>query len=986
MKKIKAFSLTEAMIIIVILAIAVAATTPIISRKIVNITEAGSTIGGGAHGRYEIFSKEYITFGGDTKNTYEKTTDPSAGGGSSVIVFRRLDDPEYTTIKGENPKLSSDGVKKATLYEQITPDEVYRDSNGAINYVEFKDPNDGIVKKFPVGGRILIESSDVKYIKGCLENTDPKEFNQSGTLACAGAKVTLPNDKNRIIEGNLVEKFNKKHPVSNNILWHLDVANSSNYDGVISVVPWERLVSGENPIIDRPLPKDPSGNYVGTFTPADDIQNITLHGVGGGGAGGAVGDSELGKAVSPKTGTSDDLKVMKNELAKRFNEVTGANIPADTLVKVVQDSRYKELYKKKYTDIPEFKNNDKTYILLNKYDGTITVKVDVRKGKYQVFPHQLLDYTKVLGTQTQDSIVYDMPVWGSFSDIYNRGFYAGIVGQGCAGGAGSTYTVDSSEYDTPCRRTKYCPSSAVSRSCLDNKYCKSCIDKCAGLPADTCTNDCSRWYSCVSMECTYRCDGTHYSRSFKTKTTSGHCFSAASCPSERGNFNKATCITTFPGGAGGAAPAAAVACDKVKEPITLTRFCFGPCNGISGKSASCNLGGSVTLQTGTPGRTCAMTAGNAHAVSRGGGGGQPVGQPNMRDGIYIGDTATQVRDSFENMGESYIHYYENVYAYPGYIQETIDSYVIKTTEHTATANWVCEGGGICGTSKTGKNGAAGSANSSCKNLLGIDTSTEGEYNHIYTWTTPYSMNRLAYGEAGSAGEYKTTNISKLNKGDSFKITLGTGGVNVNATKSDPNVNNANGPDGTDTVVTIASSSKEVLRAKGGKGGQHSKLTNRYDLCYAQKGTCAKRDSKGDIMKDSKGNEVAVSCCDNEYGSRSTVDINATIGKASLFENIKALVGKSQIVGIGLGRGGEGVGSRAGSETVGGQRSFINASAHGIDYNNDATSTKNPSIFLQGNKGKKADVFNATNTDYKNKKAIPSALNFKGGDGAVIIVW
>ena len=47
----KAFSLTETIIMLTILAIAVASMTPMVTRKIVNNTEAGTTINGVSPGR-----------------------------------------------------------------------------------------------------------------------------------------------------------------------------------------------------------------------------------------------------------------------------------------------------------------------------------------------------------------------------------------------------------------------------------------------------------------------------------------------------------------------------------------------------------------------------------------------------------------------------------------------------------------------------------------------------------------------------------------------------------------------------------------------------------------------------------------------------------------------------------------------------------------------------------------------------------------------
>ena len=108
----RAFSLTETLNLITILAIAIAAATPTLTRKIINSAEAGTTLSGGAHGRYEIFTKEILT---TPDGDFEKSTNPSGPG--SIRVYRRLTDNDYKRIKGSNP--STNGAYKQTLYEEI---------------------------------------------------------------------------------------------------------------------------------------------------------------------------------------------------------------------------------------------------------------------------------------------------------------------------------------------------------------------------------------------------------------------------------------------------------------------------------------------------------------------------------------------------------------------------------------------------------------------------------------------------------------------------------------------------------------------------------------------------------------------------------------------------------------------------------------------------------------------------------------------------
>ena len=244
---------------------------------------------------------------------------------------------------------------------------------------------------------------------------------------------------------------------------------------------------------------------------------------------------------------------------------------------------------------------------------------------------------------------------------------------------------------------------------------------------------------------------------------------------------------------------------------------------------------------------------------------------------------------------------------------------------------------------------------------GIDVSDSGDgklFNHIYSWTIPYYSNRLVYGEAGQAGEYKTTKVEKIT--GPLTIKLGVGGKWNDETWKQ----SKQGKDGTDTTVNM--NNQNILTAKGGKGGSKSLYTNRYDLCYNKKDEC-KRTYETTNDK--------VSCCDAELGKRSTKEIYTTASKQSAFENIKALTGNSLIVGIGLGRGGEGAGSRAGIENLIGLRVFRNSSGHNIGYGSSSELKREEG-------GYQTDL----RRNFTNYPLAPSELNFKGGDGAVIITW
>jgi len=242
--------------------------------------------------------------------------------------------------------------------------------------------------------------------------------------------------------------------------------------------------------------------------------------------------------------------------------------------------------------------------------------------------------------------------------------------------------------------------------------------------------------------------------------------------------------------------------------------------------------------------------------------------------------------------------------------------------------------------------------------------TDGKiYNHIYSWSVPYRYNSLLYSQAGEVGEYKSTKVPKIT--GPIEITLGRGGV-----WSGTNWKNANtkGQDGGNTVVRM--NDKNILTAKGGKGGKSVTQTSAYDLCIANNsGTCYEN-TKLKALDATK-----VSCCHGESGTHSTRDIIMTAIKYSTFENIKSLTGSSKIVGLGLGRGAEPAGTRSNHEQTYGEVYFTNISASG-----SYTGSRKITASAKSAAGSTAE------TNYKNIPIKPSALNFKGGDGAVIITW
>jgi len=113
--EIEAFSLAETIILIVILAIAVAASTPIITRKIAHINHEGigAALGGATHGRYEAYVRELLNFGG---TYYEKVANPS---GPIIYAYEKkgnsYEEIPNDTIKSFTPEKDAKGEEQHDL-------------------------------------------------------------------------------------------------------------------------------------------------------------------------------------------------------------------------------------------------------------------------------------------------------------------------------------------------------------------------------------------------------------------------------------------------------------------------------------------------------------------------------------------------------------------------------------------------------------------------------------------------------------------------------------------------------------------------------------------------------------------------------------------------------------------------------------------------------------------------------------------------------
>ena len=1144
------FSIVEALILITVLAIVVAATTPIITRKLINNSDIGAALGGGSHGRYEIYTKEVLTFGPnrapqdldgsknitdfkkeknpsvaqntiivyekkdknfykkmtgknpvestgktstlyeeikgvtavvnedgtitqakknvngkvetyvagskyifedgtykytsntgapldtsknriiegnltskfnknnpDTNNAlweltvkdendagggvvgYEKVTDPSIKG--DLIVYEKKDDAQYEALTRRIP--STSGEFKSTLYEEITDVKPIKDKDGTITAAKIKvNGKETVVKD---DSKYIFENPQVTYVKGIV-----KVVNGITTFIPDKDGKTIDRDKNRIIEGNFTSKYDKKNPETNNSLWLIE-ASSNNFDGDVTTIPWEKVVSGSKEIVNRPIHPNSNGDYVGEFTPPATAVNTVLHAVGGGGAGGGPSASTLDAYVNPKIANSSEINIMKKQLAKRFREVAkkkGLNnlaaLPDSDIVQVVNIANLDTANR------PSNLLYDNKYILLNTYNGTITVKFDVRTG--MILPHELLDYTKILGAQTQIAEIHDMPKWFDWQNVTDGKFVVGAVGCGTKGGNAGVLTwetnndtndsgivpEDVSNKNNYCTSTNTCYSTSSKKvyrctkpRSMSNKifykepsWNSGCIDY----------TETSQEYEkeigkyCTSVNCTCT-GGTYYdcTASSSGGWCSGGSYGNASCNLNISR-NEKEYISKYSAGDGGAAPPCVwVGMQVAGSPITVDYACSGNETATNGKNGKINgkFGDTYSYDNnhGGNGRSCSVSLVSGsyanRGVSIGGQGGFACNRDLFKNSSNgkISDSETmtaQINNIVLNFLNNNVSDSIPVYEETNSVVEgrmALDSGLLKCAvdgDHTCDCG--VDGRDGRASVKDPTRGGIGSVIPDSSKTYGMGNAT-GRYNYFYTWTIPYGTNYLGYGEAGSAGEYASTKLSKI-EGSLF-IKLGKGGEWTNSDWK----NGKKGPNGTDTVVKMGTNNvtaKKVLVAKGGQGGRGNLKTNNYDLCYANDRNKACSDNAN------------VQCCSGI--AKTSREVSATNVRHSLFETIKSFVGNSKIIGIGLGRGAQGAGTTSGEFEVYGSRLGINASADSTFNNKIAERIvyKRSSAAATTGSKENTSVSSVDASKYKNKYLKPANVNFKGGDGAVIITW
>jgi len=492
-------------------------------------------------------------------------------------------------------------------------------------------------------------------------------------------------------------------------------------------------------------------------------------------------------------------------------------------------------------------------------------------------------------------------------------------------------------------------------------------------------------------------------------------------------------MQTYKGGFGGYAPPCAYASLAVSEPTTVKAECTktGGGKGTDGNMSVAKdaVGSSieVTVGNGVSGKTCRLMVNSVFpnaenkinfdsAFSTGGQGGPGAQQPQYNMDVTIGyneitkqfleqqgedasDVTVASSKANSDLDEGYLMaLFTAVNAYTneqqikqmvktaskmisdvatngkGSTQQGVENFILANlmfkfdystvallaeptsslvtgTIHAKENTWIClnDGGPTIPTVVSDRSKLAGKSTRICKDMPKGSKAVEKEgetkiFNELYTWSAPFATKFLGYGAGGSAGTYKSAVISEPGV---FEITLGKGGVR----KTGENAKAA--AKGGDTIVKHP---QEEVKAQGGDGGANNIKSNKFQLCYAKK------------------DEKACEDLTYEKSIKSTKEIAASLSRKSAFENIASDVGNSSIVGIGMGRGAEGVGSYSDNNLLYGTRE-----AYVDSPNTNKILTQDKRIIYRETNG-------SGSSDYINKYLDITSMEYKGGDGAVIITW
>ncbi len=288
---------------------------------------------------------------------------------------------------------------------------------------------------------------------------------------------------------------------------------------------------------------------------------------------------------------------------------------------------------------------------------------------------------------------------------------------------------------------------------------------------------------------------------------------------------------------------------------------------------------------------------------------------------------------------------------------------------------VADGSVVFGSNDVGNGtGTGGSGKGSCPSGYiceevpqGSNSYPTGRYNYKYVWTIPFAMNQLGYGEGGGAGEYVSVKLSSVT-GD-LKIKVGEGG------QWSPNKwqTSSNGPKGGDTIVKMQNANgitnKTVLKAKGGEGGSGGYLSSPYIFCWGNDQTRA------------CGNGTP--CCSKELMNKNTDEINATHVKDSGFSSaLQAVAKDSLLIPKSFGNSGHGSGSIPYDES-GNMYGYTSGERYITNLTAPSASGPTSQKIGQSSERSNIQVFRGKNTVTKNPEDIDMIT---GKPGAVVIIW
>lgn len=986
-----AFSLAETIIMIIVLAVVIVASTPFLTRKIQNISDAGITSGGGAHGRIEVFYQEFLDCEDDldncNKDGYKKTFDDDAKADESVIVYQKLNDKQYKNILNAYPQTLPNGEKEVA-YAEIGKGKPIKSPDGAI-----------------IGATIGTLINTVTY------PSEPGAGEASPEYVFENAYVTYRKDKksiapDRIIEGNYTKHIGEKSipDIDGGKNKHCFVINTDKggkFHLRYRYFPWLKKYVGKSkkPSEDRAIEaKELNSNGEYTYDLPTDTRDVVFHAVGGGGYGGGI--SNLNQPITPDS-SEKTKKVIENRLLTAYKKATG------------------KTGKVKFDETVNWEDYDG--LVVDTVNKTITGRIVLREGETSVYPNKLLQYTQVLGTPSQKAVLYDMPDWfNGDMDGYRLG--AVICSENGKKGKDSTFHVTKKcDWMEKCSiscntrngdiciqsHTTTCPNyrSSTDTGIDDhNNHVKDrprgpdyqqmgavrskySVTGCAANIKD------SVWSFDnlkIKQDLTKLADADHWD---DCKYESGCKSSKPSCTPETvcDEYNKLTDYTCTPSDhfscVQDKGTKDGTVCPTAHESCKYNPFEV-PCNGGAGGSGVCAWA-SVPVRIndkysvskieyperagyGT-GRTLTLKVFDRVAILK------ALGGQNGAD--CIGGATCTLADitTREDCRKAFLEgFYDPNNPVVGGVAARGEKGIDKYNEHICniarpptpgitadkgqdapapSCNW--QGGGaisegILSNGVYWKKGVPTSTDLGADGYAkGFGTSEKKEdyygYNYLYLWTIPYGINSLSYGESGTPGKYAKANVKDVS--GKILIKLGEGG-------------NAKKPEGTSTTVNI--DNKKILEAEGGKAGSSNKKTSMFDICFNVDS------SKKNAIMTCDGAKGSIDCCMGHNAVKNTKNISATYIKYSEFEDISAYTNKSPIVGIGLGRGGMGLSSSTAVDEVKGARKAFNIST-----------AAGGSVEIKSLENISTPAYPAPPA---NKILVSSNLNTYGGGGAVIIMW